>query len=361
VLLMNGRNGIPLDAIPNSTRWATAATGIGDVNGDGTPDVAVATTLVDDGAVLDCTIPHFDFCSLGGIWILLLEKDGTVRDLQKISATSGGFPFLLEDGDGLGASLAGPGDLDADGIPDLIATAFGDDDGCGYNCGAVYALYLNRDGTVKDGRKLSLLSGGLQGPLEMNGQLGTGAGLLADLQGDGVRELVAGAAIDDSGELDAGSIRLLFLDSDVARYGCASPVGSLVIVDGAPILGGDVTLGVRNPFGSQAAGSFSFVFGSTAPAFSLFPCGLPLPGFGMNPLQGTGELLIDPFLPNPVLILFGAPLATPDDTPEVLLSFPTDPALDGMELYFQGALFDLSPGAIVRRGLTEGLRLRLHP
>jgi hypothetical protein len=360
VLLMNGRNGIPVDEIEDHIRWGNTVSAIGDVDGDGIPDAAISTELVDDGATGDCTINDINICNTGGIWILFLNKDGTVRDLQKISATFGGFPFPLEDGDTLGSALTGPGDLDADGIPDLVAGAPGDDDGCNL-CGAVYVLYLNRDGTVKDGRKISMLSGGLQGPLETGGIFGTGVGSLEDLQGDGVRELIVGAVFDDSGQLDAGSIRLLFLDSDVARYGCASPSGSLVIEDGGPILGGDVTFGVHNPFSSQAAGSFSFVFGSTAPAFSLFPCGLPLPGFGMDPAHGIGELLIDPFLPNPVLILFGAPLASPQDTSEVLLQFPIDPALDGMELYFQGVLVDLSSGATVRRGLTEGLRLRLHP
>jgi hypothetical protein len=213
---------------------------------------------------------------------------------------------------------------------------------------------------VKAGRKISLLSGGLQGPQENEAFFGWSADLIGDFQGDGVPDLVVGSTGDDSGALNGGSVRLVFLDSDIARYGCFSPEASLLVVGGAPRLGTRLTLGLRNPFESQEAGSLAFLIGATAPAFSLFPCGFPLPGFGMDPLNPVGEVLVDLFPPNPVLIVPGPALAAPDDLAEIELVIPTDPSLDGLELYLQGALLDLSPSADVHRGLTEGLRLRIH-
>jgi hypothetical protein len=357
-LIANGRSGFPEDANATADFFGWEVAGIGDLDGDGIPDLAVNASNADDGAIGDCTdYADYHSCNTGSVWILFLNPDGSVRDHQKISKTSGGFPFPLDDGDQFGAGVARAGDLDADGVPDLIAAGSGDDDGC-VDCGAIYVLYLHRDGTVKDGRKISMTSGGLQGPLEVEAFFGWGLDLLGDFQGDGFPDIVAGAQGDDSGELNAGSVRLLFLDSDLVRYGCASPEGSLLLVGGAPRLGTRVTLGLQNPFESQAAGSLSFLVGSTAPAFSL--CGFPLPGFGMDPNDPTGELLVDLFPPNPVLVLPGTALASPDDRAEVSIDIPTDPSLDGLELYFQGVLLDASPAASIRRGLTDGLRLRLH-
>jgi hypothetical protein len=119
-------------------------------------------------------------------------------------------------------------------------------------------------------------------------------------------------------------------------------------------------LGFQNPFESQAAGSLSLLIGATAPAFTLFPCGFLLPGLGMDPASTIGELLVDVFPPNPALVLPGPALAAPGDRAEIQLQIPADPSLNGMEVFFQGALLDLSPTAGIRRGLTEGLRLRLH-
>jgi hypothetical protein len=360
VLIANGLNGFPEDGIADHELFGSGVAHIGDLDGDGVPDVAVNAPQADDGAVGNCSdLSDYHICNTGAIWILFLNPDGTVRAHQKVSKTTGAFPFPLDDGDYMGSGMARAGDLDADGIPDLIAAASGDDDGC-VDCGAVYVLYMRRDGTVKTGRKFSMLSGGLQGPLEIEAFFGATVDVLGDFQGDGVPDLVVGATSDDSGQFNAGSIRLLFLDSDLARYGCASPEASLLILGGAPRLGTRITFGLRNPFESQGTGSLSFLLGATAPA-PFFPCGFLVPGFGMDPTDPVGELLIDLFLPpNPVLVLPGPALTAPDDRAEIQIDIPVDPALDGLELYFQGALLDISPAASIRRGLTEGLRLRLH-
>ena len=80
--------------------------------------------------------------------------DGTVADETKISNTAEGFspvPTVLSAADQFGGAMAGIGDLDGDGVPDLAVGVLNDGPtggGCG-GSGALYVLLINPDGTVK--------------------------------------------------------------------------------------------------------------------------------------------------------------------------------------------------------------------
>ena len=108
----------------------------GDLDGDGTVDLAAGAAGDDDGGT-----------NQGALWLLFLEVGGTVKTERKISATSGGFGGDLDIGDSFGASVCTPGDLDGDGTIDLAAGANGDDDG-GSNQGALWILFLERPDTT---------------------------------------------------------------------------------------------------------------------------------------------------------------------------------------------------------------------
>ncbi|MCP4960884.1 MAG: hypothetical protein GY925_16660, partial [Actinomycetia bacterium] len=186
----------PLD---NSDYFGRSVAGMGDLDGDGIPDIAVGADWDDDGGN-----------ARGAVYVLFLNADGTVKAEQKISSTTGGLTGPLDNDDLFGASVAGAGDLDGDGIADIAVGAATDDDG-GADRGAVYVLLLNADGTVKAEQKISSTTGGMTGPLDDNDQFGYSLAGVGDLDGDGIADIVVGVHWDDDGGSDRGAVYVLNL------------------------------------------------------------------------------------------------------------------------------------------------------
>ncbi len=182
-------------------------TNLGDLDGDDVVDLAVAARNDDDGGE-----------NRGAVWILFLNTDGTVKAHQKISSEEGGFTGEIDDGDKFGWSVESLGDLDGDGVVDLVTGAVFDDDG-GTDRGAVWILFLKEDGTVKAHQKISETQGGFRGDLDFFDEFGIGVASLGDLNGDGVTELAVTAQLDDDGGKDRGAVWILFLDGgDACQY-----------------------------------------------------------------------------------------------------------------------------------------------
>jgi len=178
-----------------------AVTPLGDLDGDGVPEIATAGHADDDGGL-----------DRGCAYVMFLRRDGRVKATQKISMLAGGFVGPLRDGDQMGRALAGIGDLDGDGVPDLAAGANFDDDG-GRDRGAVWILFLNPNGTVKAEAKISSTRGGLTG-LDVGDEFGRALAGLGDFDGDGVPDLAVAAPYDDDGGSNRGAVYLLFLRPD---------------------------------------------------------------------------------------------------------------------------------------------------
>jgi len=201
-------NGILKDA----DRFGESVANLGDVDKDGINDLAVGANFDDDGCVFPTN------CNRGAVWILFMNTDGTVKDEQKISDTAGSFFGTLDNDDRFGKSVAGIGDLDNDGVPDLAVGAPRDDDGCDdFPCssGAVWILFLKTDGTVKDFQKISDTEGGFLGGLADGDFFGASVANMKDLDGDGVIDLAVGADRDTTGGgADIGAVWILFLKND---------------------------------------------------------------------------------------------------------------------------------------------------
>ncbi|MEM7393365.1 MAG: integrin alpha, partial [Verrucomicrobiota bacterium] len=196
-----GRGFAAVNDLDASDFFGTAVTEIGDVNMDGTPDLAVGVPGEDDA---------IGGAEAGGLYILFRNPNGEIFDYRKISAAAGNGETLgLAMGDGFGAAVAGLGDLNGDSVPDLAVGANGDDDGL-VDAGAVYVLFLTTNGTVGSHTKISIPNG--MPSLAGGGQFGQAIANLGDLNGDTVPELVVGAYLDSQVEVTGGAAYILFLN-----------------------------------------------------------------------------------------------------------------------------------------------------
>ncbi|MCK0132078.1 integrin alpha [Flavobacteriaceae bacterium F08102] len=156
---------------------------IGDVNGDGVADMVVGARSDDDGAI-----------DAGAVYILFMNSDGTVQGNQKISMLEGGFTETLHAGNFFGYGVAGIGDYDLDGIPDIAVSSPVPPNN------ALYIIHLNADGTVKNYVKNpNIIANGLTA--------------IGDINGDNRVDLVACHPGANDGGINRGAIHILFLNS----------------------------------------------------------------------------------------------------------------------------------------------------
>jgi hypothetical protein len=240
VRIASGRNGGPL--LPRRSGLGSSVALIGDVDGDGVDDLAV-------GAYGDITDGRAS-SNRGAIHVLMMNTDGSVRDSTKITNNFGGGP-PLSGWDEFGIAVAGLGDLNGDGIPDLAIGARGDDTG-GDRRGAVYVVFLSDDGSAKSYTKIASETGG--GPLLTDvGWFGGSIANLGDVDGDGVTDLAVGAQNDEAEgpfvNSFTGATYVLFMNPD------GSVKRSTKIADD---VNGGSSFGVGDFFGASVAGLGDF-------------------------------------------------------------------------------------------------------
>lgn len=188
--------------LDDGEQFGGAVTSLGDLDNDGIQDLAVGAPLTIDNSTRK-----------GAVWILFMNSNGTVKSGRKIGDGDGNFKDNLSADDRFGSAVAGIGDLDGDGIPDLAVGADEHDAG-GSNRGAVWILFMNRDGTVKNQRRIASDDGGFEGGLRDGDHFGSAIARVGDLNEDGIADLAVGAELDDDGGTDRGAVWVLFMKTD---------------------------------------------------------------------------------------------------------------------------------------------------
>lgn len=201
--LSSGINGMP--TVTNAHYLGSSLACIGDLDGDGLPELAVGATGDDTGGT-----------NRGAVYVLFLNSNQTVKRSVKLASGLNGAPTLANS-DLFGVALAAIGDINGDGIADLAVGAWGDDvnGATDANRGAIYLLRMNADGTVLSSSEISAATG--NGPANFDGALfGRAIASVGDLDGNGTTDLAVGTVGDNTGGNARGAVNILFLNASGA-------------------------------------------------------------------------------------------------------------------------------------------------
>ncbi|HEX3243509.1 MAG TPA: hypothetical protein VHQ97_10565 [Solirubrobacterales bacterium] len=274
-----GARGFRIDGAAGRDSAGFAVAGAGDMNGDGIDDVVVGA-------------PNASFTA-GAVYVIYGQATPDPGDVDLANLGTRGFRFLgghgslIGEGDFVGWSVAAAGDVNDDGIADIVAGAPGLDGPNGaLHQGAAYVIY---------GRNLADLPDFNAFELDSKAMEITGAGAEgragesvaeADVNGDGVGDVILGApGAGNNGRPDSGSAYVVFgqRTADPADVDLASPGGRGFRIDGqgsGDAAGGavagadlngdgaaDVVVGARlaSNNGRANSGSTFVVFGTRPP------------------------------------------------------------------------------------------------
>lgn|GEM_PF-835127 len=207
---LNGSNGFTLKGVDSSDLLGTAVTSAGDLNGDGIDDLAVSATGAGRATTNDNGFTNSDL--RGEVYVLFGKNNGfnSRIDLFNLNGTNGFVVEGKDPNDSLGEALSNGGDINGDGIDDLIISApnAGDildsqfADGYSDQRGEVYVVFGRRNGfesrlNIADrlnGDRGFMLSG-----IGAEDNLGSDLSNIGDLNGDGIADLIVGASKATSG------------------------------------------------------------------------------------------------------------------------------------------------------------------
>ncbi len=188
---LNGNNGFAINGI-NSGDYSGIASGVGDINGDGIADIIIGAVYANNQA--------------GQSYVIFGSKSGftTPFNLTSLNGNNGFAINGINSGDMSGSTVSGAGDVNSDGIADIIIGA----PNANNNAGQSYVMFGSKSGftTPFSLIKLNGNNGFAINGINSGDYSGIASGV-GDVNGDGIADIIIGA---NSANNQAGQSYVIF-------------------------------------------------------------------------------------------------------------------------------------------------------